>query len=159
MSTETIQIRGPHAVLGYRAYTTEDIAKNDWIAEYLGELRPLSVPATVLSRYRIEIPGRCAIDAGERGNWTRYMNSSCNPNVRLVGEYIGKREVVFFQALRDIRGGEELTFNYGRAYFEKAGIQCQCDAREGQHIPGLKERVIKRAVQKATKKRAAKKPR
>ncbi|KAJ4290346.1 hypothetical protein N0V90_010562 [Kalmusia sp. IMI 367209] len=133
--TANIQIRGP-GPLGYSAHTTTPLAKHQWLGEYIGELRPLSLSRTQQSHYWLEIPGKCAIDAEEKGNWTRFMNSSCEPNVKLWGECLGKRHVVLFQALRDIEAGEELCFQYGRAYFEKAGFECRCPIHEGgKHLP------------------------
>ncbi|KAK7180346.1 set and ww domain protein [Paraphaeosphaeria sporulosa] len=134
--TNNIEIRGP-SDLGYSAHTTVPIAKNEWIGEYIGELRPLSLSKTQQSLYWLPIPGQCAIDAERKGNWTRFMNSSCKPNVKVWGETLGKRHVVLFQTLKNIAAGDELTFQYGKAYFERAGIECLCDAHDGEpYMPG-----------------------
>lgn len=133
-----IEIRGP-GPLGYAAFTRPGARfdKGRYIGEYTGELLPLdSHPADTAGLYRYEIPGVCAVDAEQAGNWTRFMNSSCTPNVKPWGDVVGKRHVIVFQALRDIGGGEELTFNYGRRYFEKAGFLCGCSAQKGAHMPG-----------------------
>ena len=111
------------------------IRKGAWVGEYLGELRPLT--ADINSTYRFEIPGAgCAIDAQSSGNWTRFINSHCRPNVKPWGESVGKRHVVLFQALREIGPEEEIVFDYGARYFEKAGFLCGCDALEKAHLPG-----------------------
>lgn len=78
----------------------------------------------------------CAIDAEPCGNWTRFVNSSCAPNLAAWTDTVGKRHVVFFQALRDVGPDEELTFNYGRFYFEAAGFRCGCQAMTREHYPG-----------------------
>ena len=81
------------------------------------------------------------------------MNSSCKPNIKVWGETLGKRHVVLFQALRDIKEGEELTFQYGNAYFERAGIECRCGANDGEpHIPGGLKKAVKKASKHASKK-------
>ncbi|KAF2439219.1 SET domain-containing protein [Karstenula rhodostoma CBS 690.94] len=143
--TNSVQIRGP-GDLGYSAHTTVPIEKHEWIGEYIGELRPLSLSDTQQSHYWLPIPGQCAIDAERKGNWTRFMNSSCKPNVKVWGETLGKRHVVLFQVLKNIAVGEELTFQYGKAYFEKAGFECRCDAHDGEpHMPGDKPAAKKPA--------------
>jgi SET domain-containing protein len=128
-----VDIIGP-GDLGYGVFTAAKthIEKDQYIAEYVGEVRPLNVD----SFYGFEVPNKCTIDAEKAGNWTRFINSSCKPNVKPWAHTIGKRHVILFQALKDIGPGEELLFNYGRKYFEKAGFLCKCDARDEAHLPG-----------------------
>lgn len=135
-----IDIRGP-GELGFGAYTKPHVTikKGQWLEEYLGDLRPISSADTSSSLYRIWIPDTCIIDAEKAGNWTRFINSSCRPNVKPWGEFLGKRHVVMFQALRDIGPEEELTFQYGSAYFEQAGFLCRCGAHKEPHMPGEKK--------------------
>lgn len=86
------------------------------------------------------IPEVCAVDAERAGNWTRFINSHCQPNVKLWGEHIGKRHVTLFQAFKDIEPEEEIVFNYGASYFEHAGFECECDAFDEPHLPGSKKK-------------------
>ncbi|KAF2164848.1 hypothetical protein M409DRAFT_24753 [Zasmidium cellare ATCC 36951] len=134
LSQDLIDIRGP-GPLGYGAFTKPGVTipKGAWVGEYLGELRPLS-PAPN-STYRFEIPSVCAVDAQSSGNWTRFINSHCRPNVKPWGETVGKRHVILFQALREIGPEEEIVFNYGARYFENAGFLCGCDAQKKAHLP------------------------
>ncbi|RMY86583.1 hypothetical protein D0862_10885 [Hortaea werneckii] len=116
------------------------IPKDQWLDEYIGELLPLPNPDTAStdtsSLYRLWIPGTAIIDAERAGNWTRFVNSSCSPNVRVWGESVGKRQVVLFQALREIGPQEELTFQYGAKYFVDAGLVCRCGVVGDGHLPG-----------------------
>ncbi|HET7845657.1 MAG TPA: SET domain-containing protein-lysine N-methyltransferase [Xanthomonadales bacterium] len=56
------------------------------------------------------------IDGAERGNSARWINHGCEPNcaasvhVDIDGDE--RRDRVFIEALRSIRRGEELTFDY-----------------------------------------------
>ncbi|KAI7621963.1 TMS membrane protein/tumor differentially expressed protein [Hortaea werneckii] len=130
LPSRSIEIRGP-GEKGYGAFTAPGIRipKDQWLDEYIGELLPLPNPDTAStdtsSLYRLWIPGTAIIDAERAGNWTRFVNSSCSPNVRVWGESVGKRQVVLFQALREIGPQEELTFQYGAKYFVDAGLQQQ----------------------------------
>ena len=57
------------------------------------------------------------IDANVDGNVARWINHSCVPNCRAVVEenQEGRRRLdrVLIETLRDIRAGEELTYDYG----------------------------------------------
>ncbi|KZV60656.1 SET domain-containing protein [Peniophora sp. CONT] len=59
---------------------------------------------------------RIFIDAEYEGNWTRYINHSCNGNLEPVSVRYGpsadSRPVVVLRAKRPIQRGEELTFPY-----------------------------------------------
>ncbi|KAI7372942.1 hypothetical protein KC328_g16924, partial [Hortaea werneckii] len=129
LSSSSIDIRGPGET-GYGAFTAPGvhISKGQWLDEYIGELLPLPSPDTAstnpsISLYRLWIPGTAIIDASRAGNWTRFINSSCRPNVRVWGESVGKKQVVLFQAIREIGPEEEITFQYGAKYFLEAGLE------------------------------------
>ena len=57
------------------------------------------------------------IDANQQGNSARWINHGCAPNCEaVVDEDAGgnrRRDRVFIESIRDIRQGEELTYNYG----------------------------------------------
>ncbi|HLU38716.1 MAG TPA: SET domain-containing protein-lysine N-methyltransferase [Planctomycetota bacterium] len=57
------------------------------------------------------------IDANHGGNSARWINHSCDPNCEAVLEEDDgddrRRDRVFIEAIRAIRPGEELTYDYG----------------------------------------------
>ena len=128
-------MRGP-GPLGYAAYTKLGITtkKGQWVGEYIGKLRPLDSGDDDNSNNNDQsmfvIPNKCMLDARKAGNWTRFINSNCRPNLQCAAEFVGKRSVILFQAKRDIGPGEELTFKYGRDYFKNAGFSCICSTCE-----------------------------
>ncbi|HVO94242.1 MAG TPA: SET domain-containing protein-lysine N-methyltransferase [Terriglobales bacterium] len=71
------------------------------------------------------------IDATRRGNSARWINHSCQPNC----EIDEKNHRVFIKALRNIRPGEELTYDYNLQIGErhtkaaKRDHACFCGAR------------------------------
>lgn len=65
--------------------------------------------------YKYVIPMKCVLDAEKAGNWIRFINSPCEPNLYCRPAVIGKRAVVLFQAKSDIGPEEELTFSYAQA--------------------------------------------
>ena len=63
------------------------------------------------------------IDANYKGNDARWINHSCDPNCEAVIEEDedgdSRGDKVFVEALRDIKAGEELTYNYGITLAER----------------------------------------
>ena len=68
-----------------------------------------------------KLTNRSVIDAGVGGNVARYINHSCHPNC-----YIDiKQGVIWIRAARNIRRGEELTYDYNT---DGDGlIKCRCE--------------------------------
>ena len=77
-----------------------------------------------------ELNRRWVIDGSPRWNVARYINHSCRPNAKAV---VRKGRIVFV-ALRSIAPGEEITYNYGREYFEFffKKIGCRCKSCRGK---------------------------
>ena len=63
------------------------------------------------------------IDANYKGNDARWINHSCAPNCEaVIAEAEGEdrtADKVFIEAIRDIKPGEELTYNYGITLAER----------------------------------------
>ena len=70
------------------------------------------------------------IDPEIDGNEARWINHSCEPNCEAIGEKDG----IFIYALRDIRPGEELSYDYSLDLDEpitknlRLKYQCHCGA-------------------------------
>jgi SET domain-containing protein len=60
----------------------------------------------------------------------RYINHSCRPNAKPVVRAGG----IVFVALRTIAPGEEITYNYGREYFDYflKETGCRCTSCRGK---------------------------
>ena len=82
------------------------------------------------NRYLYEINRRWTIDGSTRRNLGRYANHSCRPNAEsdLV------RGKIILRAIKLIRPGDEITYDYGEEYFElfirPAGCKCVKCANE-----------------------------
>ena len=68
----------------------------------------------------VELDGSKALDV-EGGNEFKYINHSCSPNT-FMRVYRGRVE---FYTLRRVRGGEELTCDYGETHHE-GRLACKC---------------------------------
>jgi len=75
---------------------------------------------------------RTVIDAGVGGNEARFINHSCAPNCETVIE----RGRVFIEAIRDIKVGEELGYDYQLTWestddpVELENYGCRCGAKQ-----------------------------
>jgi SET domain-containing protein len=90
--------------IGY--YTGEIIDE----AEFYNPERPFSAYVLWVSRSHI------IVGDGPKANNTRYINHSDAPNVFLVVSTRWK--TARFEALKTIRPGDEIFFNYGEDYWE-----------------------------------------
>jgi SET domain-containing protein len=84
-----------------------------------------------------EVDERWTIDGSSPRNVARYANHSCRPNAE--ADLVGRKLIL--RALRAIRPGEEITYDYGREYFElflrPAGCKCaKCDAAASKRLSG-----------------------
>ncbi|MGH6768431.1 MAG: SET domain-containing protein [Xanthobacteraceae bacterium] len=112
---------------GLGLFATEVIERSALIVEYSGPRIPAKEAhareRAGRNKYIFEINSRWSIDGSGRDNMGRYANHSCRPNA--CSEFI--RGKVMLRAMRRIRPGEEITYDYGKDYvalFFKDGCKC-----------------------------------
>src|SRR5215207_101592 len=120
-------VRRRSDISGWGVYAAQPIDEDTKIVEYKGELVPQAEAwrreQRYLPRQRIwifTINTRWARDAAFGGNIARYINHACRPNCYVDVE----RRHIWIRASRDIRKGEELTYDYNTDGV--AGIPCRC---------------------------------
>lgn len=115
---------------GLGVFTNEPIKKKSFILEYTGELISEKEANERGGRYLFNVNSRWNIDGRKHENLSRYLNHSCRPNCE--PEIKGKKIMIY--AKRDIKTGEELTYNYGKEYFNEYikpyGCRCQKCSKE-----------------------------
>jgi SET domain-containing protein len=118
---------------GLGLFATAPIERGAFIVEYAGPRISHAEAARREARghrYMFEINRRWTVDGSSRRNIARYANHSCRPNAEsnLV------RGKVILRAIRTIRPGEEITYDYGEEYFElflaRTGCRCASCAAE-----------------------------
>ncbi|MFO7190172.1 MAG: SET domain-containing protein-lysine N-methyltransferase [Pseudomonadota bacterium] len=124
---------------GRGVFAAVDIPKGTRIIEYKGkrityelacELYP-DEEGKPTHTFLFEIDDDHVIDAGQGGNAARWINHSCEPNCEAVEED-GR---IYIEAIRNIKAGEELGYNYGITLDEphtkaaKARWPCYCGAK------------------------------
>jgi hypothetical protein len=112
---------------GWGVFAARRIAKNTRIIDYAGEKinhqESLKRECRYMKRGTIwcfQINRRWVRDAAVGGNLARFINHSCRPNcyVQVVGD------IIWIRAARNIRKGEELTYDYMTD--GEGQIQCHC---------------------------------
>jgi SET domain-containing protein len=120
-------VRRKSRIQGWGVFSTQPINKNKRIVTYDGEKVPnkesLKREARYLKKGHIwcfKLNRLYVRDAGVGGNIARFINHSCTPNC--YSQVIGDQ--IWIIAARNIRKGEELTYDY---LTEGVGrIQCRC---------------------------------
>ncbi len=132
-----IQVR-QSGIHGKGVYAAQDIAKGDTLIEYVGEVISWE-EAQARHPHDLDNPNHTfyfhidesrVIDGGVGGNSSRWINHSCDGNCE-ADEQQGR---IFIKALRDIKAGEELHYDYGLIIDArytpklKADYPCWCGA-------------------------------
>ncbi|MBF6631501.1 MAG: SET domain-containing protein-lysine N-methyltransferase [Comamonas sp.] len=125
-------------VHGKGVFAVQDIAAGQTLIEYVGEVisweeaqdRHPHDPSQPNHTFYFHVDDDVVIDAAHGGNSARWINHSCAPNC-----YTDERnERIFIVALRNIKAGEELCYDYGLIIEErytkklKAEYACYCGA-------------------------------
>ena len=101
---------------GQGVFAVRRIHKGTRLIEYVGErispeaadLRYDDDAMVVPHTFLFTVDAHTVIDAAVGGNEARFINHSCNPNCEAVDDD-GR---IFIEAIRNIRPGEELTYDY-----------------------------------------------
>ena len=127
------KLNGAHAFrvgrsrTGLGVFATAPIKKGAFIIAYRGRLLTHAQAAKLEARgnrYMYEINSRWTVDGSSRRNIARYANHSCRPNAE---SDVVKRNVIL-RAIRNIKPGDEITYDYGSEYFEifLKPVGCKC---------------------------------
>jgi len=110
---------------GKGLFAEEDIPKDACIIEYIGKPISQEVAEKDRGKYLFAVAKNLTIDGNIPENTARYINHSCRPNC----EAIGPRGRVFIFSRRRIKAGEELSYDYGKEYFDKhiKPFGCRCE--------------------------------
>jgi len=114
-------------IAGFGVFARDAITKNTRIVSYEGERishresqrrEARQLPLGLIWCFTVD--ERTVVDASVGGNIARFVNHSCHPNcyVQIAGG------VIWIRAARNIRKGEELTYDYNTG--GAAGVPCCC---------------------------------
>ena len=113
-------------------YANADIKDGTKIIEYKGkivtkkEVEENSKFDNDKAIYLFNLNTRYDLDGDFKYNTARLINHSCNPNCEVAG--VGLK--VWVYAIRDIKKGEELSYDYGFGYDEfYKDFPCRCGSK------------------------------
>lgn len=110
---------------GLGLFAAKPIPAGTRIIEYTGPLvSNEEVERRTKGKYFFGVNSRWSIDGTPRSNVARYINHSCRPNCDAV---LSKRRV-WIWSRRAIKKGEELSYDYGKEYFDDhiKPVGCKC---------------------------------
>ncbi|MGM5480654.1 MAG: SET domain-containing protein [Nanobdellota archaeon] len=116
-------------IAGKGAFAIQDIPKGTSIVEYKGKILSKDKAEERAQYHRkhgelwiFTLNEDCDVDGSRQNNEARFVNHSCKPNCEAVNY---DEEEIWIEAIRDIKEGEELTYNYG---FEEPDevFPCKC---------------------------------
>ena len=123
-------------VHGKGVFALQDIAEGETLIEYVGEViswdeaqeRHPHDPNDPNHTFYFHVNEERVIDALYGGNSSRWINHSCDPNCEADED----NDRIFIKAIRNIKAGEELNYDYGLIIDEpytkklKAEYPCWC---------------------------------
>uniref|UniRef100_A0A8C9FWW2 Histone-lysine N-methyltransferase NSD3 n=1 Tax=Pavo cristatus TaxID=9049 RepID=A0A8C9FWW2_PAVCR len=135
---------------GWGLRTKRNIKKGEFVNEYVGELIDeeecrLRIKRahenSVTNFYMLTVTKDRIIDAGPKGNYSRFMNHSCNPNCETQKWTVNGDIRVGLFALCDIPAGMELTFNYNLDCLGNGRTECHCGAENCSGFLGVRPKT------------------
>ncbi|XP_047323284.1 histone-lysine N-methyltransferase ASHR3 [Impatiens glandulifera] len=134
---------------GWGVNAAESIKKGDFVIEYIGEVIDDAMCeqrlwdmkyAGVKNFYMCEISKDFTIDATFKGNASRFINHSCDPNCSMEKwQADGETRIGVFAA-QAIQSGAPLTYDYRFVQFGSE-VECHCGASKCQGYLGSKKKV------------------
>ncbi len=111
---------------GFGLKTKVPFKKGDFVIEYVGIKRKNKDIEYHTGKYLFEVDDNFTIDGSPRWNLARYINHSCRPNAEVEIDKNGK---ILIEAIKNIKEGEEITYDYGKEYFNEfiKPIGCKCE--------------------------------
>jgi hypothetical protein len=135
------RLRIGRSVAGLGLFARAPIKKGQFIARYSGKRILTETTDRLNTKYLFEINSRWTIDGSSRRNVARYINHSCRPNA----EPYFVKHVIKIRAIKNIKENEEITYNYGRGYFDcfikSVGCKCiYCAKKQAQERAARRKR-------------------
>jgi len=125
-ATENVLVR-QSVIHGTGAFARRDLRKGGRVVEYVGEIISKAESVRRIeadNEFIFTLEGDCDLDGKVPWNPARFINHTCTPNCE--AEVDGQS--VWIIALRDIKAGEELSFNYGYDLENFHEHPCHCAA-------------------------------
>ncbi|XP_034030834.1 histone-lysine N-methyltransferase SETD2 isoform X2 [Thalassophryne amazonica] len=140
---------------GWGLRAAKDLAPNTFVLEYCGEVLDHKEFKTRVKEYArsknihyyfMALKNNEIIDATLKGNCSRFMNHSCEPNCETQKWTVNGQLRVGFFTCKAVTAGTELTFDYQFQRYGKEAQKCFCGAPSCRGFLGGENRVSVRAA-------------
>ena len=124
-------VKVKRGLAGLGLFAGENIKKGELIIEYIGNiLNKEEADKKTTSQYLFEISRNKTIDGTPRWNLARYCNHACEEAANAESEI--KKGRVFIKAIKNIKDGDEVVYDYGEEFVNEHIAQhgCRCVAKE-----------------------------
>jgi hypothetical protein len=131
------QVKVKRGLDGLGLFAGEDIKKGEMIIEYIGNiLNKEEAEKIATNQYLFEVNKNKTIDGSVRWNIARYCNHACEEAGNAESDV--KKGRVFIKAIKNIKEGDEIVYDYGEEFVNEyiAPKGCRCKAKE--HSYGAK---------------------
>ncbi|TVU49503.1 hypothetical protein EJB05_00816, partial [Eragrostis curvula] len=136
----------------------DEIKKGEFVIEYVGEViddRTCEQRLWKMRRqghtnfYLCEVSSNMIIDATNKGNMSRFINHSCEPNTEMQKWSVDGETRVGIFALRNIKKGEELTYDYNLERVKIVIVGLQTAEKCLAHLKRLTQLFFTTEIQEA----------
>lgn len=140
---------------GWGLRAAKDMPANTFVLEYCGEVLDHKEFKTRVKEYArmknihyyfMSLKNNEIIDATLKGNCSRFMNHSCEPNCETQKWTVNGQLRVGFFTTKAVTAGTELTFDYQFQRYGKEAQKCYCGAPSCRGFLGGENRVSVRAA-------------
>lgn len=124
-------VKVKRGLAGLGLFAGENIKKGELIIEYIGNILNKEEAEKVnTNQYLFEVNRNKTIDGSVRWNIARYCNHACEEAANAESEI--KKGRVFVKAIKDIKEGDEILYDYGEEFINEyiAPRGCRCLAKE-----------------------------
>lgn len=119
-------LRVKRSSAGLGLFAGEAISKGKCVIEYVGRVISKEEEYSSKSKYLFEVNKNKTIDGKPAINKAGYINHSCAPNC----EPEIKDGRIFIFSIKNIKAGDELTYDYGKDYCVDHCVPCRCGAKK-----------------------------
>ncbi|EFO20057.2 hypothetical protein LOAG_08436 [Loa loa] len=148
----------PTILKGFGAFAKCDINKGTDLTEYVGHVMTKEEYFEKLrfrclfnnleaSYFGMQLTNDFYVDARNYGNIARSFNHSCEPNTKVDAVVVDGIYRLKISTIRDIKKGEELTFDYDTEIIEGlVGMECLCGSTNCRRIIGKKANTTRKTT-------------
>lgn len=136
---------------GWGLRTTQKLPANSFIMEYVGEVIKSKEfrsrvkeynKQKVKHHYFMALRSDEIIDATVKGNMTRFINHSCEPNCETQKWTVNGDLRIGFFTIKDLEAGDEVTFDYQFQRYGRKAQKCYCEAPSCRGYIGGNEQTL-----------------